>query len=44
MLILFVLFAIILFFGMIGDKDKTNRCNFTYAFIVCVVAIILLSI
>lgn len=38
--ILFSLFAIILLFGMIGDKDADNRKNYTIAFCCVVLAII----
>ena len=42
-MILFSLFATILLFGMIGDKEANNRRNYTYAFcsVVIVSAIII---
>ena len=38
MFTLFLIIMTLLLFGMIGDKDATNRKNFTYAF--CVVTIV----
>lgn len=38
-LILFSLMAVILLFGMIGDKDANNRKNFTYGFVALVIVI-----
>ena len=36
--------AIILFFGMIGDKIQENRNNYTKGFIVCVIAMVILHL
>ncbi len=36
--------ALLLLFGMIGDKNAENRRNFTLGFIVCVAGVILLEI
>ena len=36
--------ALILLWGMIGDKDADNRRNYTLGFIVCVAGVILLEI
>ena len=38
-LILFLLFAGILLFGMIGDKDAQNRKNYTRGFCIIVAAV-----
>lgn len=43
-LILFSLMAVILFFGMVGDKDANNRKNFTYGFVALVIAILAISL
>ncbi len=40
--ILFSLFAIILLFGMIGDKDVNNRKNYTMAFCFVLLAIVVI--
>ena len=36
--------ALILLWGMIGDRDADNRQNFTFGFIICVAGVILLEI
>lgn len=36
--------AVILLFGMIGDKEEQNRINFTYGFIVVIVAIMAINV
>lgn len=41
-LILFMVVAIILLLGMIGDQREDNRRNYTYAFCVVVAAIVLI--
>lgn len=43
-LIVFCLAAILLLFGMIGDKDANNRRNYTYGFCTLVAAIVLILI
>lgn len=42
MKIFFAILSVILLFGMIGDREKENRRNFTYGFISTVVAIVAL--
>lgn len=42
--IIFTIMAVILFLGMIADKDYNNRKNFAQAFMVVVAAIIILNI
>ena len=37
--ILFAILALIMFFGMVGDKEQKNRDNFTVAFVALVVCI-----
>lgn len=39
---MFVVIAILLLLGMIGDKDANNRRNYTYSFCTVVLAITLL--
>ncbi len=34
----------ILLFGMIGEKDKGDKMNFTIAFVTCIIGIIVLRI
>lgn len=36
--IILILFALVMFLGMIGDEDKFNKRTYCYAFIACVVA------
>jgi len=36
--------AVILLFGMIGDKERQNRINFTYAFLAVILAIVALNV
>lgn len=36
--------AIVSFLGMIADKEKDNRKNFTYAFVTTVLAIVALKV
>ena len=40
MVVLLAILAVILFLGMIADKDKDNRKNFTYAFMTVVIALV----
>lgn len=40
MIVLLAIMAVILFLGMIADKDKDDRKNFTYAFITTVIALV----
>ena len=40
MIIFLAILAFILLFGMMGDKEQQNRNNFTYAFIVVIIAIL----
>lgn len=40
LIIFLCVMAVILLMGMIGDKDATNRRNYTYAFCTCLAAII----
>ena len=42
MTIFFAVLAVILLFGMIGDKNEKNRRNFTYGFIAVVIGITIL--
>lgn len=39
---LVIVFSIILFIGMIGEKEKEVKKNLTHAFIVCILAIVFL--
>lgn len=40
--IIFMVFAVILLFGMIGDKEKFNKRIYCLGFIVCIVAVVVL--
>ena len=40
LMIVFIIFAAILFMGMIADKDIENRRNFTYGFCTAILAIV----
>lgn len=42
MFAILTIFMTILLLGMVGDKDAQNRKNFTYAFCVVVVAIVVM--
>ena len=42
MKILFAIFAVVLFLGMVGDKEKDNRRNYTYGFIATIAGIVAL--
>lgn len=44
MQIFFAILAFILFWGMIGDKIQENRNNYTMAFAVCVIAMVILQL
>lgn len=44
LMIVLVIFAVILFMGMIADKDVENRRNFTYGFCTVVLAIMAIVI
>lgn len=41
MVIALAIMTVVLFLGMIADKDENNRKNFTYAFMVCVLALVI---
>jgi hypothetical protein len=40
LMIVLIIFAVILFMGMIADKDIENRRNFTYGFCTVILAIV----
>ena len=42
--VILLIMAIILFLGVIGDKEKSNKRLFCTGFIVCVVAIVVLEV
>ena len=44
LVILLMLVALILFLGMMGDKEQANRNNYTQAFCVVVAEVVLLVI
>lgn len=44
MKILLAVLAVILFLGMLGDKIRENRNNYTYGFIATVFAIVILTV
>ena len=44
MKIFFVILAVLLLFGMVGDDIQQNRNNFTWAFIVTIICIVVLHI
>ncbi|MCD7824566.1 MAG: hypothetical protein LUH14_01140 [Clostridiaceae bacterium] len=41
---IFIVMAIILFLGMIDDKEKFNKRTYCYGFITCVVAAVIIQI
>lgn len=41
---LFMVIAIILFFGMVGSKEKFNKRTYCFGFVACVVAIAAMEI
>lgn len=42
--IFLAILAVILLFGMIGDKEEQNRINFTWGFIVVIAAIAVINV
>lgn len=42
--VILIIIAIILFFGMVGDKEKFNKRTYCYGFIACVVAVTVMEI
>lgn len=44
MTVFLALLAVVLLFGMIGDKEQENRNNYTKAFIADLAAIVILSV
>lgn len=42
--VLFIILALILFLGMIVDKDRDNRRNFSNCFMVVIAAIVILTV
>lgn len=43
-IVVFMIMAVILFMGMLADKDSDNRRNFGQSFMVVVMAIVILGI
>ena len=43
-IIIFTVMTVILFFGMIADRDAENRRNFSQAFMVAIVAVVVLKL
>lgn len=41
--VLFGILAVVFTLGMIGDKEKDNRRNYTIGFLACIAAIVLIS-
>ena len=44
MTVFLAIIAVILLFGMIGDKEQKNRDNYTMAFVANLAAIVILSV
>lgn len=44
MTVFLAIIAVILLFGMIGDKEQKNRDNYTKAFVADLVTIVILSV
>lgn len=42
--VILIIIAIILFFGMVGDKEKFNKRTYCFGFIACVVAVAIMEI
>lgn len=42
--VLFIILALILFLGMIADKDRDNRKNFSNCFMAVIAAIVILTV
>lgn len=42
--VILIIIAIILFIGMVGDKEKFNKRTYYYGFIACVVAVTVMEI